>query len=288
MKQISPHIYVETQYLGSNVGCINTANGKVIVDCPVLPNEIADFKKRLTDINDRDVAYSIITDHHYDHSYATHLFCKHVISHKAAYKGMKFLQNKDNLLKLIQHDLPAEFDKDNAFFKHVEVGLPELTFPKELSLHMGDCTLELRHLGGHSAATMSIYVPEDKVIFLGDNFENQHYPFTREARYATLIEALRTIESSEAEILVPGHGEVSTKEPLIQLRSFFEIMRDQVKEHQQMIKEEGGIEKITTKVVEALSKHEVYSWSMPPRMDRYHQISQDVARMCNQINEGLL
>jgi cyclase len=150
---------------------------------------------------------------------------------------------------------------------------------------MGDCTLELKHRGGHSAATISIYLPEDKVLFTGDNFENLNYPFTGEARYASLIQALIDFESSEAEILVPGHGEICGKGPLRQLRSFFEFMRDQVKE---LKKEEGDINRIVPKVLEKVKKHEVYKWKAPPRMKTDEQIVQDVKRIWDQIDRGLL
>jgi hypothetical protein len=47
MRQISPHTYVETGYIGSNVGCIKTAKGNVMIDCPVLPVEIENLRTEL-------------------------------------------------------------------------------------------------------------------------------------------------------------------------------------------------------------------------------------------------
>ena len=229
MKQIGSHTFVETGYLLSNVGCIKTAKGNVTIDCPALPAEIEDFKKELIRIDRRDVAYSIITDQHYDHSFSTYLFSKHTICHKLAIKGILYLQDANHICELIKHDLPEEYEKNKDFFRDITVGFPEMMFRDELTLNMGDCTLELRHHGGHASATTSIYIPEDKVLFTGDNFENMIYPFTGEARYASLINALKYFESSEAEILVPGHGEICGKEPLIKLRRFLEFFRDQVK-----------------------------------------------------------
>ena len=285
MRQISPHIYVETGYIGSNVGCIKTAKGKVMIDCPVLPAEIDNLKRELIKIDNRDVVYSIITDHHYDHSYSTYLFCKHVVSHRSAYKGMQYLQNLNNLLNLIEHDLPAEYAENRNFFLNMNVGLMEIMFHHELTLNMGDCTLELKHRGGHSAATISIYVPEDKVLFTGDNFENLNYPFTGEARFASLIHTLIDFESSEAEILVPGHGEICGKEPLRQLKGFLEFMCEEIKG---LKKKEGDINRIIPKILEQARRHEVYKWKAPPRMKMDEQLAQDLKRMWDQIDKGLL
>jgi cyclase len=285
MRQISPHVYVETEYIGSNVGCIKTANGKVMIDCPVLPAEIDNLKRELVEIDNRDVAYSIITDHHYDHSYSTFLFCRHVVSHKSAFKGMQYIQNLNNLLNLIEHDLPVEYAENRIFFLNAKVALPEIMFHQELTLNLGDCTVELKHRGGHSAATISIYVPQDKVLFTGDNFENLNYPFTGEARFASLIQALIDFESSEAEILVPGHGEICGKGPLRQLRSFFEFMRERGKE---LKREEGDIKRIGPKVIEEIRKYEVYKWKAPPRMKMDEQIIRDMRRMWDEMDKGLL
>ena len=47
MLRAAEHVYVETGYLGSNVGCVNTAQGLVTVDCPILPEEIRDWREKL-------------------------------------------------------------------------------------------------------------------------------------------------------------------------------------------------------------------------------------------------
>ncbi len=46
---------------------------------------------------------------------------------------------------------------------------PDITFTQEMTLDLGDVTCVLRHVGGdHSADSIIIYIPEEKVVFLGD------------------------------------------------------------------------------------------------------------------------
>src|SRR5213079_1402824 len=46
---------------------------------------------------------------------------------------------------------------------------PSLTFTDTLTLHVGDHTFNIIHMPGHTAPQTSVHVPEEGVVFTGDN-----------------------------------------------------------------------------------------------------------------------
>ncbi len=279
MKEVAENIYVETEYMGSNVGCIDTDMGLVMIDCPVLPEEVRDWKEKLVLIGDKEIAYAISTDHHFDHCMTDGLFCQRIITQKLAYKGIKYLrENREQILKSF---FPSEYEKYRDFFEGLEIMLPQVTFHKQMTLNMGDCIIELIHLGGHAQSTSMIYIPGKKVAFAGDNLDNGNYPFTADCWFGPWIEALKTIEQMEIEFLVPGHGEVCDKEIARNMRSHFEEMLDRV-----IALRRSGLNK--TEITTMINPSILSSRFAHLPLDTSNQIAFDVARMYDQLERGIL
>ena len=280
MQKVSDHVYAETGYVGSNVGCIVTEQGLVTVDCPMLPQEIEDWSEKLAQIGNKEIAYAISTDHHFDHSITVGLFCSRIITHRLAYRGMKYFQNKDNLREVFRRSFPTGYDENRQFFESLEISLPQVVFSNNLTLHMGDCTIELNHLGGHSAATIMVNIPEDRVAFLGDNVEQGNYPYTGEIRFGAYIDILERIEQLDIDTIIPGHGEVCGKEEARIMRVYFEEMRNRVKElHQSGMTRDEVIEKVEMNVPS--------SWIKSPETDYSVQVNSDIGKMYDQLEKGL-
>ena len=281
MHKVSEHVYAETGYIGSNVGCIVTEQGLITVDCPMLPQEIADWREKLARISDKEIAYAISTDHHFDHSITAGLFCSRIIAHRIAYRGMKYFQNKENLKEVFRQSFPKGYDDNRQFFEALDIALPQVVFSNTMTLNMGDCTIELNHLGGHSAATIMATVLEDRVAFLGDNVEQGNYPYTGEIRFGAYIDILEKVEQMDIETIVPGHGEVCGKEEARILRAYFVEMRDRVKELHK-----AGLKK--GEVVEKVKMNVPASWVKSPGMDYSVQVNSDIDRMYEQVEKGLV
>lgn len=225
MEQVSPSVFVETGYLGANVSCIITPPGLVLIDCPLLPHEARHWRRQLENLKAGKILYLINTDHHFDHCFTSSLFTKNTITHLVAVKGIKYLEThlKDEFMNFYPH----LYDEVKEELKEVEIIPPHLTFSKELRLQLGGKAIELEFVGGHSPATLSIYFPEEEILFTGDNLETA-YPFMGQARYATWIAFLTKIKTMKIARIVPGHGNVSGPELIDKFLDFFDAMRGQV------------------------------------------------------------
>jgi len=277
MIKVTDHIFAETKYPGANVGCVITEQGPVIIDAPMLPEEARDFCDQLQQITSKDIAYLIYTHQHFDHVMGATYLTKRTIAYSGAISGIKYLEA--NLAKEITLFFPDLYQERKETFDNLEIVLPHITFSSELRLYLGDRTLELTFVGGHSSASILIYVPEDRVLFAGDNIVTGILPFTANCRFRPWIEVLRRIEEMEIDTIVPGHGDVCGPEVARNIRLYFEGMRDQVRSllYAGATKEE---------VLQRIDLTDCLP--LPPSEWVSLQMAFDVPQMYDQIKKGLL
>ena len=83
---------------------------------------------------------------------------------------------------------------------------PDISFASEIELDLGGLTCRIIHVGGDHAADSSIvYVPEERVVFLGDCFYPDIYHHTRRYTTAQLFPLLDRLLACEADFYLPSH-----------------------------------------------------------------------------------
>ena len=277
MIKITDHVFVETKYAGTNVGCVVTEQGPVIIDTPMLPEEAADLRSQLRQMSPLDIAYIIYTHQHFDHVMGSAFLSRRTIAYQGAISGIRQLET--NLAREITLFFPDLYQERKEMFDHLEIVLPQITFSHELRLHMGDRTLELIFVGGHSSASIVIYVPEDRVLFAGDNIVNGIRPVTANCRFGSWIDMLRRVQEMKPDTIVPGHGEICGLEVAQKLRTYFETMRDRVRS---LVT--AGVSK-----EEAIRRVDVTDClPVAPGEGAPQQVAFDIARMYDQINQGFV
>lgn len=277
MIKITDHVFVETKYLGANVGCVVTEQGPVLIDTPMLPEEADELRDQLRQMSDLDIAHIIYTHQHFDHVIGSAFLTKRTIAYHGAIGGIRYLET--NLAKEIVLFFPDLYEEKKEVFDNLDIVLPQITFSSELRLHMGDRTLELTFVGGHSSASIVIYVPEDRVLFAGDNIVTGQLPFTANCRFRPWIEMLRRVEEMEIDTIVPGHGDICGPEITRSIRSYFEGMRDRVL----------SLLDIGATKEEVLQRIDLTDClPVPPNEWVAAQVAFDVSLMYDQIKKGLL
>lgn len=229
MQTVKKRILIETGYLGANVSCLSTSRGLVFVDSPFLPEDgkkWADLTRKQTG---QEAVYVINTDHHYDHVMGNIFLTPNVICHTKAARGLDYLSNKQVLKQVIREAFPDVLPKHESDIDRLDLVTPHITFDKRLTLDMGDATIVLEFVGGHSPATIMVYLVEEKTLFTGDNVEGQ-FPFFGQAHFRIWKEALKKMLSMDIDLVVPGHGPLGGKEMVEKYFSFFEELEFEVRE----------------------------------------------------------
>ena len=228
METFCDRILVETKYLGANVSCIQTERGSVLVDSPFLPDDAREWKELIGMSTGTDAEFLINTDHHFDHVLGNCFLTERIICHSTAAKGIKFLRDKNQLKQIIKStfaDLPPGIEGE---VDTLAIPSPFITFDKSITIDMGNVTIGIEYVGGHSPGTVLVYVPEWKAVFTGDNVEGQ-FPYFGQSRFYDWKKALQRIMDLDIEVVVPGHGEVAGKEMVNRYLLFFEGLEKEVK-----------------------------------------------------------
>ena len=82
----------------------------------------------------------------------------------------------------------------------------DISFDSRINVRLEDLLIELHHVGGpHSEDSTVAYVPEDKVLFLGDCYREDIYTGGGSIRLGELKLLLKRLEAFDAEWFIPSH-----------------------------------------------------------------------------------
>ena len=101
---------------------------------------------------------------------------------------------------------------------------PIINLDDSLLLLDGKRQIQIRYLGkGHTDGDLILYLPAEKIVFLGDLFFNAAIPNVQDATLLAWIKTLEAALSLDADRFVPGHGAVGSRE---ELRTFIKYLED--------------------------------------------------------------
>ncbi|GAB4340030.1 MAG: MBL fold metallo-hydrolase [Candidatus Abyssubacteria bacterium] len=229
MLEIAEGVYCETGWEGANVGAIGSNAGPVLVDSPMLPRDALAWKREI-DLAFKDpILFLINTDYHFDHVMTDCLLCERVIAHTLAEPAMA-AEDSGVFLDMVSAFFPDIEQESKDEIKALRSVPPCITFSEMLALNLGNRRIEVMHMGGHTPATSVIYLPENGILFTGDNHVHNRHPFPGDANLLEWVDVLKGIERMEVAKIVPGHGEVCDLSSVARLRQYFEEMKERVLE----------------------------------------------------------
>ena len=107
-------------------------------------------------------------------------------------------------------------------FDGIELTLPTETFDGTLTVTVGDTPVELVELGpAHTDGDLVAVVPSRRALFAGDLLFIGGHPIVWTGPVAHWIAALDRILAMDVDVIVPGHGPVTDKAGVAELRAYF-------------------------------------------------------------------
>jgi glyoxylase-like metal-dependent hydrolase (beta-lactamase superfamily II) len=234
VEQVGPHsFYVQGQSaLGSsanqnfisNAGFVITPTSVVVIDAlgsPRLAERLVTEIKKRTPLPISDV---ILTHYHADHIYGLSYFKSlgaHITAHVAA---KEYIQSDTARLRLeaSRTDLAPWIDDKT------QLVLADTWIAGPTTLKIGGWLFELDHVGpAHTPEDLTVFVPEEKVLFAGDLFFNGRLPFVGKANSSQWIKSLDQMLAHGSTAVVPGHGPASKnpKKDIAMTRDYLKYLR---------------------------------------------------------------
>jgi cyclase len=248
MEQIAERVYVETIYRGGNVGCVVTDQGPILIDTPLLPRDARHWQDQLERLTSLPVQYVVNTDYREEHMLCTALFDAPAVAHELAWErisgyGDAFWQGVSNLLESVDVGAAAEIEL-------LELSLPHITFTERMLLFKGSPEVRLIHLGGHTPATIAVYLPDDQILFGGDNVMLNTLPVLTHADTKQWLQALTAMRKMRVKTLVPGHGPLCDASATQRLSEYLRLVRARVRRHFQAGRSKSELSGLTADLVD--------------------------------------
>jgi len=217
---------------GGNVALYATSEGVVLVD-DMFDRNHADILAQMKSVTDRPVRYVINTHQHDDHAGGD--FKMLPIAEVIAHRNVR--ANLANLKRPYYEDTPG-----------TPIGLPRVTFSKELAVHLGGKEVQAHYFGrGHTSGDAVIYFPEVKTIHTGDLFlafraggrggapararppgVPIYVDYVQGGSFLDWSTTMDEMLKLDFDTVIPGHGPVSTKADLAKFRADLETMRNRL------------------------------------------------------------
>lgn len=200
-ERVSDDIYVFTSDLYAQVtaSAVVTREGIVVIDTLPFPVETLEMVEYLNSLKMGPIRYLVNTHWHLDHTSGNYLFddAIELVCHKLCQQAI------DDLGTVALE----EARETTPMLEDAEIRIPNVVFEDgHMVLHMGNKSIEMALMPGHTLDSTVAYVREDKVLLAADTVMPVPY-FVWGDRHR-FKESLRAVLDYNLESIVQGHGEV--------------------------------------------------------------------------------
>jgi glyoxylase-like metal-dependent hydrolase (beta-lactamase superfamily II) len=212
---------------GANAGIIVGKDGIIVIDTLISAKEAQRFIRDIRAVSGKPIKYVVNTHSHLDHTFGNSEFEKLgavIISHENC---------KQNLEKLGEATLKNAkvyglTDKD---LEGTVIAYPALTFSDRMEIDLGNQKVELVfHGASHTNDSIMVCLPDKNTVFAGDILFTNYHPFMADGDIEGWVKVLDHIASMGNVTIIPGHGPVSGKQDIEDMRNYLITFDKKAKE----------------------------------------------------------
>lgn len=230
-----------------NAGIVDLGEQTLVFDTFQTPQAARELRAAAEQLTGRAVTYVVNSHWHGDHVHGNVVFAPETIfiatgktrelmqtrsveeladDHKTL---GSYLESLEQQIAQEQHEARRasliawlETNRDYAaVLPTLEIRLPMLTFEDRMVFHGAGRTVELlSYGGGHTQSDALLYLPEERVAFLGDLLFVQCHPWLPGGDMEQWQRILQQVERLNIARAVPGHGPVGTLADATLLRQY--------------------------------------------------------------------
>ena len=196
---------------------INGSRISLAIDAGNSAAHVDEFYGALAEADLKKPDITVITHWHWDHTFGMH----HIHGLSAAHmKTNEMLEQERTRLEdsayadALKEEDPC-LEREYADGREIVAIPSDIGFTDKMTLKLGGLTADMFHgISPHSEDTVLVYIPEEKVLFLGDSTCGDFYNdgYMDKDRLGILV---RTIERMDCRYCILSHAEPLTKQELL-------------------------------------------------------------------------
>jgi glyoxylase-like metal-dependent hydrolase (beta-lactamase superfamily II) len=191
--------------LDQNIGVILGSESVCVVDSRSTHADADELRLHVAALTSLPVNTLVNTHMHWDHTFGNARFPEATIFGHVRCRRRLLEDGEEMRSRLLGAEWVSEEMREQL--REVEIVAPSVTFDDQLTIHVDDRTLDLRHLGrGHTDNDLIVTV--DDVCFAGDLVEEGAPPAFGDSFPAEWVETVDRMLETAPPTIVPGHGDV--------------------------------------------------------------------------------
>lgn len=237
LHQISEHVWWFTpdpRNDRASLGVVVGDKGTLMLDIGASPAHTNEFLKVLNNKGLPRPDSAVLTHWHWDHSFGMEALKIPFAAHHDTAKNLQRLVGYDygdeGLGDLVKRGIEIEFvreymtiEMDNTQRRNLKLRQPDYIFDDKHHYDLGSATCEVLHVGGdHAPDSCIMYIPEDKVLFMGDCF---YFTVYEQPRHYTkeILRLIQKLESFDINQYIVGHSNKSITSS--EIKQWFAIIK---------------------------------------------------------------
>jgi cyclase len=257
--KVKDGIYVYAAKEGnSTCSVVVTQEGPVIIDTCQTPPDSHRLMAGVKKLTDKPVRFVIDTEVHNDHTFGHFVFSPPAVVINA--EGAAAAMQKGFDPKRAE-TLAAQSAQMSEAVKGYKLIVPHIEYRNKMTINLGERTFELLYLKNvHSEADTAIWLPKEGVLFAASAANVKSIINLRP--FVTIPDVLasyKLMKSLNPEIVVPGHGPVSTTKIFDEYEGFYTLLL-------QRVQEMAGKGKTLDEIKKELKMPEYADWSGQDRL----------------------
>ena len=233
LKKISSHIYYSEPTRETDrpvLGYITGNKKSIMVDAGNSKAHYEEYLQLLEENKLPTPEICVITHWHWDHTFAIHALKQKSLAHTKTNQKLREMslwkwtdsemkKRLDSGVEIPFADIAIREEYENI--EDIKVVPATIDIEESIEFDCGEITCQCIHLpSAHSDDSIIVYIPEEKVVFIGDIYGDDLYN-DRNRDLKKTEELYKALEKLEFDIAIPGHSEPMSKDRLLGLLKQF-------------------------------------------------------------------
>lgn len=224
MREITPGVFLETQYPLCTLGAVVSNDLILTTDCPMDEGDIKSWVDDLSRLG--KVKFTVLMDHHAERIIGARLVDTPLIAHNNARLEMT---RWPDTFKGNAYPIGSPVDSMKRV-PGISRAIPDLSFSVSMDLKLGELDIVFEHRPGPMLSSCWMFIPEREVVFIGDTVCTRFPPFFGYADLEAWFEALDELRDNRFKdyILVSSRDGVIDRQNINSMARFLRKVRDRV------------------------------------------------------------